>query len=221
MHINTKVKLNLFFFLFSNILLIILLFYINNGYLFLAGFITLSHIRDSFCAIFYLMWKIKNFVCCKQVLLPKLEHTIVAFIPCYSEFVDDILKTISTINNQQKIEQCKLFYIIIVDGQKIAQKNNDHLLNEFNKIFDVLERYQIKYKSWKKTINTIDILLCEYDSHFIILLGKHKNNGKKCSLIIGEELLYNIFRSNDYFDGDEEILHIKNKILDYLKKSEN
>jgi len=190
-----------------------MLFYLDNGYLYLTAFITLAHIRDSLCAIFYTIWTIKNMICLKYLITPKMNFTIVGFIPCYSEYIKDIITTIDSMLNQQDISDCKLFYVIIVDGVKIGKENDDHLVNEFKKYFNILEHYEIDYKTWKQTTMKVNIILCDFKNHFIILLGKQENMGKKCSLIMGEELLYDLFNDIKYLD----ISYIKQKILHQLQ----
>ncbi len=214
LNIKKKKYINLIIFFLSNFLLIFILFYINNGWLFVLIFITPAHIRDSLCAIaqiiYYIKYKFYNTI--TYTYKKDLNKNIIGFIPCYSEYVQDILLTLDTIINQKNINDCNIFFIIIVDGIKIGKKNKYHLYKEFHNIFKINYEYKYDYTTWKNNNICINISLCDYKGYAVILLGKMENNGKKCSLILGEELLSDLFHSTTFLNN---FIYKKN-ILSYL-----
>jgi len=96
-------------------------------------------------------------------------------------------------------------YLIIFDGRKIGLHNETHLYDEFKKKLKLGFETDITYITWKKTQIQITLGWSEYQGIPVILCGKHSNNGKKCSLILADELLLDIFEKKTFIRNRELI----------------
>jgi len=115
------------------------------------------------------------------------QHSILIFIPSYSESLLSIKNTIDSVVNNDYTNESKIIFLV-VDGC-IKGSNNDDYTNEYAKsILNV--SINCSYD------NSFELYMGEYECVKYILLIKKENKGKKDSFIEVQKTLY-YTKSND------------------------
>ena len=112
------------------------------------------------------------------------NKNLVAFVPAYSELLEDVNNTVnSIINNNYNNENNNLLICIISDGK-----------NNYNGVFNnqYYTTYSYTYKSWLDKSIKINISYGNKDNNKIMIIHKQENVGKKDSII----LVNMLFNSN-------------------------
>jgi len=196
MNLTCKKNLNLVNFYVMNIGLGFTISYLwynkkrDIAFAIVALFLTLGHLRDTLCAIFQTISMLFKSGLAKLPYSSTLTKTIINVVPCYNETIDNVMATINTLGEQNNIDQCKTITNIIVDG-------NESLYNQLIGNFNLLFGTRIEYTNWKNINFGINVSLCDYNGKLIIVMGKVINSGKKCSLILADELLIDIFHTTN------------------------
>jgi cellulose synthase/poly-beta-1,6-N-acetylglucosamine synthase-like glycosyltransferase len=186
-----------------------------------AVFLTLGHVRDSLCAIVQTIRNasmVRNSVerALQKNVRPNYTRTIAGFITCYNEEVDSIMGAVDTVTTQKNVDDCTTFAVVVTDGtDQSCQGHALHtaLLGKFTQ----LEEVNFAYCTWTGEQNHVTVTLCDYLGTLVFLVGKEHNTGKKCSLILGEELLANIFGNTSTFPnvGDGVIDTLRQQLRKY------
>lgn len=122
------------------------------------------------------------------------EPTSIAMVlACYCESYDDLMGTLESLNEQEKVDHHKKMFLIICDGQvkgKGMEKSTDRILVE-----DILKPeeehfFPIGYESWDGAINGIYASSGTWRGTPFVCLVKKRNLGKRDGLILIRTLLY-------------------------------
>ena len=214
---NIDIKKNILFILYLlfNIILIVILFLVDYGYLLIAMILFLSHMNDFF-GVIYQIFQFDKIIFRKRKLNKNDKLTVCALIPTYAEDYRLVKKNIDSLVDQKLSRNVKLILMVICDGLKIREPNEKPL---FEYLDDELtyenERiYTKEYKHWKNGEKVlIHFKVGKYKGHTIILSYKPKNLGKKDSLIIGEKLMkYFSEKVNFIYHTDSDTITDKNAL---------
>lgn len=128
------------------------------------------------------------------------KKNLVAFVPTYSETLEDVNNTVnSIINNNYNNENNNLLICIISDGK-----------NNYNEILDnINNKYTYTYNSWLNKLVNIEITYGFKDNNKIMIVHKEINVGKKDSIILVNMLFNKYSILDDTFNRD-----FKNNILE-------
>lgn len=119
--------------------------------------------------------------------------TIAMVLACYCESYEDIMATMESLDEQEKIDHHKRMFIIVCDGMvkgKGASKTTDRILVE-----DILkpereEFFPTGYESWDGVVNGIYACSGTWRGTPYVCLVKKRNLGKRDGLILVRTLLY-------------------------------
>jgi chitin synthase len=128
------------------------------------------------------------------------NKNLVAFVPAYSESLEDVNNTVnSIINNTYNNENNNLLICIVSDGK-----------NNYNRIYNnqYYTTYTYTYKSWLNKPIQMNISYGSKDNNKIMIIHKQENIGKKDSII----LVNMLFNSNTII-RDNINMKFKNDVL--------
>lgn len=184
--------LNFLLYISSNIGASFVLFSIDNSWLYLLSYYALVHGRDTACVCCLTLANMRRWWKGRVANLPPPPPppppTVLAvIIPCYREEDEAMKKTLQSLFTQQIPPNFKLLPMLILDGLPKPK------LLEFLAAKYI---YRFNYKSWKQ--NNLSIAVYFSLRHGILILEKSENNGKKCSLILGHQILFDIFFNSDF-----------------------
>lgn len=119
----------------------------------------------------------------------------VYIVPCYNETEEELRNTLDSIKAQRNVEHNQKLLIVVCDGKVMSEDglSTDKIL--IKKIFRNDISFQCvfleAYKTWDGTWNTVDFYYgrLSYDLPFMLIV-KHKNVGKRDSLVLVRRLLY-------------------------------
>lgn len=122
-----------------------------------------------------------------------IPTTIAMVLACYCESYEDLMRTLDSLSEQERVEHHKKMFIIIVDGQvkgKGMEKSTDRVLVE--DIFAPTEEhfFPIGYESWDGVINGIYASAGVHNGIPYCCIVKKRNLGKRDGLILVRTLLY-------------------------------
>jgi len=181
--ISPKIQSKINFIVYIAINLVLSFYILNNEYssYYAIILIAIGHVRDSLFSIVYYPL---SFFCVKHRKETTFHNraTICSIVPCYSETAIEVYDTMCSILNQSQVEGSAIF--LVVDG-------NTSLCTEILEKVDIAKSFELKFKSWKGVdVKSMIYLGSTKESNKpIVILDKMKNTGKKCSLIISEQLL--------------------------------
>jgi chitin synthase len=131
----------------------------------------------------------------KPVTPPSIHipTTIAMVLACYCESYTDLMRTLDSLSEQEKIEHHKKMFIVICDGQvkgKGMEKSTDRILVE--DIFKPDEEmyFPVGYESWDGAINGVYASCGVYNDIPYCCIVKKRNLGKRDGLILIRTLLY-------------------------------
>ncbi len=204
-------NINILVYTLMNLILITALFLLDNGWIYVLVFSVTAHARDSMCAFANVAHDIYTAYVDNTASVQAKTKAIAAVIPCYNEPVEEIQNTISTLDAQEGLSsRTKIFHIIIFDGYDVG----------FTAFCDLLDdnhhTMHMQYACWNGKCISIDITCGILHNIPVVLICKLRNNGKKCSLIVADEILSDVFYETAFFT--EETQHIIVSIRTFLHK---
>ena len=119
--------------------------------------------------------------------------TIAMVLACYCESYDDIMATLESLDEQERVSQHKKMFIVICDGMvtgKGAEKSTDRILVEDIFKPDKEEWFPAGYESWDGVINGIYASSGYWRGTPYVCLIKKRNLGKRDGLIMVRTLLH-------------------------------
>jgi chitin synthase len=173
-----------------------LIIYENKWYIFIF-FLALASIINTFRSLLLLFNKLcntDNNYDIKRSIDPK---NYIYLVPCYNESEEELTNTFNSIIDQRTVKKDKRAMMIICDGKVTGYGNNlstdKILLNIFNKYN---YKNNFSYTTRENEINIVDLYMGEYKNIDYILIIKHKNYGKRDSIVLARRLIYNNININ-------------------------
>ena len=122
-------------------------------------------------------------------------------IPCYNESEMELMETLISLSQQKVGKFDKRSMVIICDGKVTGENNNKSTDNILLKILNN-KNQPIKYNyiTREEYENTVDLYIGKFQDIDYILMIKHKNAGKRDSIVLARRLCYlynNLSNSND------------------------
>ena len=194
-HLQRQKFLILFVICFTNALLIGTFIPFEKYWYVYLIFLALSSMFNSFGSI-YLWWKTffkkKESIDSLETITPA---NFVYVVPCYNETEEELRNTIDSLKAQKNVDKNQKLMIVICDGKVMSEDgmSTDKIL--VKKIFKNDISFQCifleAYKTWDESWNTVDFYYgrVSYDLPFMLIV-KHKNVGKRDSLVLVRRLLY-------------------------------
>jgi len=124
------------------------------------------------------------------------NKSLIIFLPCYNETIDELKSTLDSIYEQEMIDSNKKILMIICDGKiqnsdSVATTNRlltDYLfLNSIEKVYKINKAYM----TWDNTWEDLEIYCGTKNGLRFIIIVKSKNYGKRDSLTLLRKLVYN------------------------------
>jgi chitin synthase len=119
--------------------------------------------------------------------------TIAMVLACYSESYDELVSTMESLDQQEKIEHHNRMFIIVCDGMvkgKGAEKTTDRILVDDILKPDREDFFATAYESWDGAINGLYVSSGYWRGTPFVCLVKKRNLGKRDGLILVRTLLY-------------------------------
>lgn len=186
-----------------NILISILMF-LYDKYSWYLVFISISNLYKVLLILLIAVWwivnKLKGMLYIAKDMSKEIEcqnkkkWNIGILVPCYTECRDELERTFKSI--KQCIDKLKktnkrvnVVCMVVIDGKDVRKGERTSTNIVVQELLECSpEQDESEYVSWKKENVKVDIGYSDSDYGNYIILSKHKNMGKKDSLIIVREL---------------------------------
>lgn len=175
-------------YLLFNVLLSILLLYLDYGYLIAALFVVGGHIRD-LVNVFHQLFNIKRIVRTLPDIADEEVNTICCLVPVYDEDPFMLKENLDKLTTQKLSKNTTVLVVVLFDGL------GDHNMGLFDSVIRIVDfgtdcGTELWYENWKSKQDTkLKYFVGRYNDTTVIVSHKENNSGKKDSLIIGEKFI--------------------------------
>lgn len=175
-------------YIFYNVLLSVILLYLDYGYLVVSLFVVGGHLRDLINVVHQLC-NMKKIVRILPDIPDEEVNTICCLVPVYNEDPVLLKKNLDGLTTQKLSTNTTVLVVLLFDGL------GEHNIDLFDSMVQIVdfgngcgeERW---YQNWKSKENTkLEYHVGRYNDTTVVLSCKENNSGKKDSLIIGEKFI--------------------------------
>ena len=148
------------------------------------------------CLCVLLIIAVNTFKLIKGTKIPEVSasRNMAFVVPCYNENYDELSRTITSLEQQQHLDQHKSVMIVICDGRvkgSTSENTTDAILKDLLKeSIHASMLFPSAYTTWTGVSMDIEIVYGETKKRPFICFIKNENMGKRDSLVFVRKLLF-------------------------------